>query len=802
MLSDLQLGFRSLRRSPAFALAAIAMLAVGIGGNAAIFSMVNAVLIRPLPGIDTSRLITLARADRGGVRQTISYPDMLDIRAQSKTIESVATFGGRHIGMTVDRVTLREQAVVVSADYFDTLGARPAHGRGFRPEEDRPGTDAAIVISHRLWQRRIAGAPPVGRSVEIGGRAFTIVGVMPEGFLGSYIQHQYDVWIPVGQLHALTPDAADLLLRGTYWMMGVARLREGVALGAAQAELAAISKRLAEAYPDSNRENAIVAHSWSPAGPGGDRVRFFMAIFLAVSGLALLAICANVANLMLAKAAARRREVAIRRAVGATGFRIFRQMLAEGLILAGIAAAAGLLIALWSGDVIATLVPPEGETPLDLRFTIDWRVVMFTLAVAGLSTLVFAAAPAIRLVREQVLAGLRLSGSATPRGNWLRNGLTVAQVALCVVLLTGAALLHRSLTLLRTADPMFETKRLLLAAVDPAANGYSPVRSRQLYERLEDRLSGLPAGQRAALAFVAPFTGTGFGLGGLRPTAEDRPEVFTDQNPVSPSFHRTLGIPLVLGREFSRADTQGAPRVAIFNETLATLLFPAGDPLGKTFRIGELKEAVTLVGIVRDARYRRMNDTSQPMLYLPWRQYEPFPMTIFIRTAGDPLESVAPLRSLISELDPALPLFRVRSMEAQIETSLAGDRMGASLIGSFGLVSSLVAAIGLYALMAFAVERRTREIGIRIALGANRGSVLLASLTQGLRVAGAGIAVGLALSLAGTRVLSSLLYGVSATDPGTFGAVALFLLLTAAAACYIPARRAASVDPMIALRYE
>lgn len=803
-----------MRRAPFFTFAAVMLLALGIGGNAALFTMIDTVLVKPVAGINADGLFSVTRTFGGFGRQSNgSYPDFLDFRTQMKTASHLAAFFSRYFSITEANSTERVRGAFATANFLETLGVRMELGRSFRSEEEKPGAEAVVVLGHELWTNRFAAdSKIVGRKTLINGQPFTIIGVAAKGFRGPYLVPGSEFWIGIGQQASLSKGSDLLSSRDSSWVLTVGRLKPGVSLAQANAEIEGIAAQLRAAYPETHnrprRERGARAIAWNPVGTDASEIGQFMAVFAAVGGLALLVVCANVANLLLSRASIRRREVAIRRAVGASSGRLIRQMMTEGLLLAVLAVPVAILIAMWGGEALARLIPKDDEMPLNLVFTVDGRVMLFALAVALLSTIIFSLAPAFESIKSTVLPGLKAAEAGVVAGrSWLRKGLVLAQVALCVVLLIGAALLSRSLTLLQTADPRMDARALLLAAVDPGTNGYTDARVRQIYADLEDRMAEMAGVRAGALAFMVPFTGGGFSMGGIRGGAEK--EFFhSDMNLIGPSYFDALAIPLMQGRPFTAADGESAPKVVIINERLAKRMFPDGNALGHLIETqpdpkDKKSPQYIVAGIARDSVYRDHEHAHEgTMMYLPWRQHKLQRMTMHLRAETDPLALVPLVREAARQVDASMPLFGVRTMQMQIEESFSPARLAERIIVAFGAMAVLIAAIGLYAVMSFMVAQRTREIGIRMALGATRESVLRASLKSGLQLAGIGLLIGVGLSLAMSQALAFILYGVKPADPVAFGGASLLLAMISLAACYLPARRAAAVDPMVALRYE
>lgn len=786
LIQDLRYGIRLIRRAPAFTAAAVFLLALGIGGNATIFTLINTVLIRPLPGIDSSRLVVFSRTMRGeGTESNHAIPNFRDYAARNKVLDDIAAFDSRAFSYRQGNVTERVKGALVSDGYFSTHGVRVAHGRGIKETEID-----AIVISHHFWREKFGGsADALGKAVFLNGNAMTVAGIAAEGFRGTLVYDHLDIWAPL-TAQPLVDQGVDMLEVRASSMINISgRLKPGVGLGEAQANFNVITAQLAAEFP-VNKGRGVRLQTWTPMGIVDGDVTQYLAIFVAMAGLALIIVCANVANLLLSRAAVRQKEISIRLALGAGRLRLLRQMLTEGVLLSLLAAAAGIVATFWTSDLLLQLMPIERGERFVPNLAVDGRVIGFAVALALVSTLFFALTPALFSLR-----------TSPPRRNWLRNGLVLTQIALCVVLIVGAGVLSRSLNMLQKADPKLNARDLLLAEFDAGSNGYQRERAQQLADRLERAVRETPGVRGVTLAYMVPFTGGGFSMGNLVGGAFPQ-GVRTDMNLVGAGYHATLGIPMVRGREFTDADGAGAPKVAIVNETAARKFWPDGEALGRVVTVVGDKAPVLIVGIARDSRYRELTQAPRTMVYFPRTQHNWERIVIHVRTGGDPLALVPAVREAVRGVDPNLPLYNIRSMQMQIAESFAPQRMAATLMGAFGGLAIVLAAFGLYAVMAFQVTQRTREIGIRMALGATRENVLGGSMKNGLVLALAGLGPGFLMSVALTRTLAFMLYGVSPFDPITFAGAGVLLVAVALLACYLPARRAASVDPMVALRYE
>lgn len=800
---ELRGGLRTLVKSPGFSLSAVLLLAIGIGGNATIFSLINSVLFKPVPGLSAAGdLVIVGKTDgRRGWTGNHSFPDYRDLAERNTVFAGLAAHDSVPLSLRDAGRTERVAGALASGDYFQVLGVRAAAGRLFGPSEDAvPGRDAVAVISEHLWASRWNRDPTVvGREVVINGQPFTIVGVAGNRYRGLFLDEPADLWIPLAMHQAVGRAANMRIIRDASWVALIGRLKPGKTLEDARTEIARIGEQLAAAYPKENKDKRLLTAKYTAVGGGDVEAMTLLVVLGAVAGLALLVICANVANLLIARATARRREIAIRASLGAGRWRIVRQMLIEGLLLSTAATLAGLIVSLWTTEAMRSLFPPSRGVELILDFRPGGAVVLYSFALAVLSTLAFALAPAITASRVNLTAALK-SGElgSSGRRSRLRSALVVLQVAVGLLLMIGAGLLGRTYLNLKTIDPKVGLDNMLLLSVDPETNGYTAERSRALLDRLIERVRKVPGVESAAFANVVPFGEMKFSMGPVT-VGEDRPPVRADLNIVSSSYFDTLGIRVLRGRAFRETET---PHAAVINNTLARKLWPGEEPIGKTFEFAMDKGVLwEVVGVAEDIRYASARDRDVSFIYLPAQQAHTGNVTLHVRSAR-PLAVAEPLRQAVREVDPNLPVFDVRTMRAQFDRSLWTDRLTVLLLGIFGVVAAVVSALGLYAVMSFHVARQTREFGIRIALGASPQDVLRNAVRHGVALTGIGAVIGVALSLAATQVLSTFLFGISPADPASFGAAILLLMAAAALACYLPARRAARVDPVRALRYE
>jgi predicted permease len=828
---DIRYGFRVFRASPGFFAVAVLSLALGIGANTSIFSVVNAALLRPLPVTEPDRLVFVFNGSQTNPYSTSSYPDYLEYREKNEVFSDVLSYSSITVSARADDQTDLLSGSIVSGNFFDVLGVRAALGRTFSPEEDQtPNTHRVMLISHGLWERRFGSNPgTIGQQVSLNGHAFTIIGVTPAGFNGPEVLETNDIYVPMMMQAVVRPPRGgfsgdmnpDLLTRrGSRWLRIIGRLKPDVSIEQAQAAMTTAAAQLEQAYPDTNRDTLATVFPVSKVDPRAYTQLISVAgLLLAVVGIVLLIACANVANLLLARASGRRKEIAVRLALGASRSRLVRQLLTESVLLSLAGGVGGLLLALWTNDLLKTATPPDGIFSFTLDYHLDGRVLAFAFLLSLATGVIFGLAPALQASRPELVAALKDEDSAAAQGRRrlnLRNLLVVAQVALSLVLLIGAGLFLRSLNNAQSIDPGFDAERVLNAQLNINLLRYTKAQGEEFYRQSVERVEALPGVESATLARVVPLTGGGRtsslliegqqGSDNVNRSEgtglQDNPNT-VNTNVVGPKYFQTMGIALLRGRDFTAHDNEAAPRTAIVNDAFARKYFDGEEAIGRrvSFR-GAQGPWSEIVGVVRDSKYRTLGEAPRPTAYVPLAQNHETGMALHVRTAGDPSSVAGAVRREIQSLDQNLPVTSLQPMSDVVGSSLFAARMGAVLLATFGLLALLLAGVGLYGVMSYTVSRRTREIGIRMALGAQSGSVLRLVLNEGLRLVGSGVAIGLVVAAGATRLLASFLYGVSPLDGATFVAIPLVLALVALLASYLPARRAARVDPMIALRYE
>src|SRR6266403_995881 len=809
MLQDLRFGLRMLRRSPAFSVLAILCLTLGIGANAAVFSWIEGILFRPYPAVaHQESLVAVGGTARGEARGTlISWPDILDLQRSCTLIDSFIVT--KIMGTTLSVGDRAEVTIgsIVSANYFDAIGVHPILGRGFEPGEDT-GRNAhpVTVISYQLWQGRFKGDPQIiGQTQRLNGVLHTIVGVMPEGFYGTFVGWAMRFWVPASMEETFEAGGYKLEDRGARWIEAYVRLKPGVTPAQAQQEISAVAQRLETDYPVTNRGRGIKLWPlWQTPFNNANTLLPTLEIMLAVVVFVLLIACANVGNLLLVRSFARRHEMTVRLAIGAGRGRLVKQLFTEGLILSALGAVGGLLTAHWCRHALVLLFPARGGVAMHLPGEIDWRVLALSAGVCLITTLVLGLVPAFQ-TRKIDLAGALKSDSVGVVGGggraWVRSGLVVIQVSLSFVLLVGAGLLLQSLQRIRTTSPGFSTHGVLDTAVNLVSAGYDAPRAQTFQDELLDRVKALPGVESATFARMTPlsygsYSSTPVAVDGYQPPPEEQPIV--EYNEVGPDYFTTLGIPLVSGRQFTRADDERAALVAVVNETMAAKYWLGRNPIGE--RVQVKGRWMRVVGMAKDSKYQSVRETPKPFFYVPLRQNFSRGSGLNIRTRLSPEAMTAALTRELHAIDRNLALFEVITLQEQVDRSTSPQMVAVTLVGILGGLALLLAAIGLYGVMSYAVSQGTRELGLRMALGAGASNLLRLVLSRGLALTAGGVALGAAVALGLTRLLGSLLYKVSPRDPLAFGSAFVVMTIAALVACFLPAWRAIRTDPARALR--
>jgi predicted permease len=810
LLNDLRFALRSLLKNPGLSTAAILSLGLGIGANTTIFSWVQAVLLRPIPGAaEPSQLVIAAMENREGQSRSWSYPNYKDLHDRATLVDFIGQ-DDQTLSIAVDATAERAWGGLVSGNFFAVMGVRPAAGRLFTPDDDRtPGAHPVVVLSHAYWQRRFAGDPAVvGKEVIVNNVPMTVIGVTQEGFLGSFLGVSTAAWVPM-MMQREVMGGDRLNARGNGWMQSIGRLKPGVTRAQAQAEATAIMSQLEQEYRSTNDGRRLrIVETWAAPFGAATALAPVLAVLSVLVALVLIIACANVANLLLSKAVGRRREIAVRLSLGAGRWRLVRQLLTESLALAAAAGILGVAMAYWSMGVIMAFVPPI-DIPIDLGLRMDQTTLLFAMAVSLTTGLLFGLAPALQTSKPDTIHALKEEGnrgSGGRTGQRLRNTLVVAQVAVCLVLLVGAMLFLRSFREARTLSPGFEVAGAVTASVDLIPSGYAGERGREFQRRAIAAVAALPGVTSAAFTNRIPMviggnSSMGISVDGYVP--REKEEITINYSVVGPRYFEAMRIPLRSGREYGALDTTDGPGVIVINESMARRYWPEGKALGGRILMGTRPYEV--IGIVADARYGSLTERPLPQLYLPMSQSNPSTVRLIARTSGDAAALVAGVRDAFRALDPNLPVYDARTLSEHVQGALFVQRMAANLLGAMGALALLLAAIGLYGVMAHAVSQRMQEMGIRLALGASPGSLLKMVVSQGMRLTAVGLVVGLALALGAfgsIGAVRSLLPGISPLDPMTFVAVPIVLGAIALAASWIPARRAGRVDPLVALRYE
>ena len=799
-----------LRRSPGFSILAVLCLTLGIGTNAAVFSWIEGILIRPYPLVaHQDRMVALFGTRQGTTdKEGLSYPDFLDLQKNSTLFESFIV--DRITGTTLSIGDRAERASggIVSANYFDTLGVKPILGRGFRPEEGE-GRNAhpVTVISYLTWKDRYKGDPDIiGKTQVLDGVRHTIIGVAPEKFHGTFIGYSFNFWVPTSMQETFDSTGYKLEDRGARWIEGYAFLKPGVMRQQAQAELNAIAQRLENDFPETNRGHGFeILPLWKTPFNAVANLSPTLGITTGVAFFVLLIACANVSNLLLARSLLRRHEMTMRLALGAGRRRLIRQLFTEGLLLSVIAAGGGIMVAYWCRNALVLISPTR--TPgitIDYPGQLDWRVLGLSVAVCIGSTMLLALVPAVQASHVDLAGALKSEGSGLVGGSGrsrVRSVLVFVQVALSFVLIAGTGLLLRSLVLMQNSDPGFSTRNVVVSAADLFSAGYKPDRAQIFYEHMLERIRPLPGVQSVALARVRPFSYTVYSsapleIEGYRPPRNE--QVAADYNQVGEGYFATIGIPIIAGREFTRNDDENAPAVAIVNETMAAKYWPGKNAIEQRLKVKD--KWMEVVGVAKNAKYEGMLEAPKPFFYVPVRQNFFVQNGFIIRTDQSAFAIMNALARELHALDPNLAPMDTITLQQQVDRMSYPQRLAVALLAIFGGMALLLASIGLYAVMSYAVSQSTRELGMRIALGADTRGLLRLVFSRGLQLTAAGIVIGGIAALILTRLMGNLLYKVSPHDPLAFGSALVVITIASLAACFLPAWRATRIDPVQALR--
>jgi putative ABC transport system permease protein len=818
---DLRYGLRVLLKSPGFTVIAVITLALGIGANTAIFSVIDAVLLRPLPVKNSQQLVNVYNELKQKILflkdVPLSYPEYRDLLKQSNTFSGLITYRTSPFALERPGGSQLVPGMLVSGNYFNVLEVKAVLGRTFTANEvNRPDGSWVALISYSFWQRHFGGDSGVlGKTLDLNGRLFTVIGVTPSSFNGLVLVPTPEIWVPLTEQTAKPVGSASLESRDNsqFWVVG--RLKPGTTMASAQAEMSTIAARLASQYPKTNKDLSIALFPANQVRilPGLDRTLYGASLVLmAVVGLVLLIACANVAAMSLARSASRRKEIAVRMAVGAGRWRLIRQLLTESLLLALVGGAAAVAITMVANRELVHAIsslPLVSELNLTLGLRVDYRVLLFTLIVVVLTTALFGLAPALEASRTSPADVLKEEGRSGSSGSKHRllNGLVVAQVGLSLLLLICAGLSLRSVFNAYRVQPGFDPHGVVTAQFLPSVIGYKPAQSKVFYDQLMRQVKALPSVSSAGYASNLPLTFS-ISLTGVMPADKAAslqqkrwPQI--DNSLVGPSYFRTLRIPLLRGRTFTDQDTASAPRVAIVNQAFAQRFWPHENPVGKHIRTGESKKAdYEVVGVVATGKYRTLGESPRPFFYRCILQLNDPSHILVARSGGSSAELLSSIRQIARAIDSKVPVLDLETMTQATAPALLLPNLGADFFGLAGLLGLVLACVGIYGVISYSVNQRTHEIGIRVALGAQRADVARLILRRSLGLTLVGVGIGLGAAFAVTRVLSGILYGISATDPVTFIGVPVLLMLVALAACSIPIRRAMRVDPMVALRYE
>jgi predicted permease len=812
ILQDLRFGFRRLLKRPGFTLVTILSLALGVGANTAIFSLINTVLLRPLPVRDPKNVVSVSVLGKNDSILAFSHLNYLDFRDRNEVLSGLIVHRFAPMSLSRDGNNERIWGYLVSGNYFDVLGVDAFRGRTFLPEEDRTRNSHPVaVVSYACWQGRFGADPTlIGKDVILNGHTFNVIGIAPEGFKGTEIIYTPDIWVPIMMVDWIEPGSDWVGGRDSQNLFATGRLKPGIGVRQAEASLNVLAQQLGKEYPDTNEGQTI---SLIPPGliiPSlrGAVVSFAWVLMAAVA-LVLMVACTNLAGLLLARATERRKEIAIRLALGANRSRLVRQLLTESVLLSILGGAAGLVLAFWIVNLIVAFKPPI-DFPLTIDLKIDGRVMAFSLLVSLVTGIIFGLVPSLQATKPDLVSALKdTTAQAGYQRSRLRSALIIAQIALSLVLLIAAGLVVRAL-LAQSMSPGFDTENGLTMSVDLGLQGYDEARGRQFQRQIVERVGSLPGVRSASVADFIPlslnYSSNNIFVEGQEPVrGANVPTAMVSR--VGLNYFDTMGVPLLKGRDFSEQDRKDTPRVVVVNESFARRFFPGPDPLenaiGKRVSFSSVEGPfMQIIGVVKDGKYFNIAEEARPFIYSSLLQVYSSSTILIARTLSDPKPMIASIRSEVQKLDENLPIFDAKTLKEHMRLSLFPTRIAAAILGGFGILALTLAAIGIYGVMSYSVAQRTREVGIRMALGAQAGDVLKLVMKQGIMLVLIGVGIGLSAALVLTNLMLSLLFGISPTDPLTFSVIPLILSAVTLGACFIPARRATRTDPMIALRYE
>src|SRR5258705_3267190 len=812
LIKDIRYGIRGLLKRPGFTSVAIITLALGIGANTAIFSLVNAVLLLSLPVSQPSQIFSVAVRVKDDSMSAFSYPNFIDFRDRNQVLSGLIAYRFLPLSLSRDNNNERIWGYEVSGNYFDVLGVQAIKGRTFLPEEDRTRLSHPVaVISYGCWQRRFGGdASLVGRDVLLNNHPFRIIGIAPEGFKGTELVYTPEIWLPASMMEWAEPGSMFLDNRNAGNFFVVGRLKPEIGRREAEASLNLLAQQLGKEYPDSNEGQSIklVPPGFILPELRGAVVNFTWVLMAAVA-LVLLVTCTNLAGLLIARATDRRREISTILAMGASRLRLIRQLLTESVLLSLAGGILGVFLALWMLNVLLGFKPPI-DFPLAVDVDVDWRVLIFSLAVSLITGAFFGLAPALQATRPNIVTALKdTAAQGGARKTRLRSALVVAQISLSLLLLIGAGLVVRTLQQLQTMNPGFDPRNAMTLSFDLGLQGYDEARGQQFQHQLIERVQSLPGVKSAAISNYIPLS---LNYNSSNVFVEGQPAERGANVPlsmvasISPRYFETMGTPILEGREFADPDKRETERVAIVNETFVRRLLPFAktnaDAIGKRISFRDKGPLIRIVGVAGDGKYFNIAEEPRTFLWTTTGQDYTSSVILLVRTNGNPESVLGAVRAELHSLDPNLPVFDVKTLTEHMRFALFPARIAATVLGVFGLVALVLAAIGIYGITSYAVSQRTREIGIRMALGAQLSDVMKLILTHGVKLTIIGVCLGLLGAYLVTRAITSVLYGVSATDPLTFVGVSVLLIAVALIACYLPARRATRVDPLVALRYE